>query len=302
MEIITWAEYKARCTDKKGFTLTHYSKLFNAAHCRVNIEDLDFQLGYDDRYSTEKWNNQVNQFKKAHLEHFVEITAEVLEEIKNTLSVYEAELVAVKAHLSTGLSGFEYNGAIAKKAHLGMMVAKYAKMVELLPTFAADEDEKAGVVVTKLLKKDSVPFLNVVHKLADKRFSFNIVHTFDLGVQGFNLEMSFMGDFVSSCSIPDFHITTAVDCLIDLLNYADMQNHSDYFDKFGISFKIYHNKLNGKNYYSFRKNEGYKWVKISDKVAAYILGQNDIVINGLSDSVVSYCQYDCYYNVNLKGD
>ena len=33
----------------------------------------------------------------------------------------------------------------------------------------------------------------------------------------------------------------------------------------------------------------------------YILGQNDIVINGLCDSVVSYCQYDCYYNVNLKG-
>ena len=34
METINWSEYKARCTDKKGFTLTHYSKLFNAAHCR----------------------------------------------------------------------------------------------------------------------------------------------------------------------------------------------------------------------------------------------------------------------------
>lgn len=142
MEVINWAEYKVRCTDKKGFTLTHYSKLFNAAHCRVNIEDLDFQLGYDDRYSTEEWNNQVNQFKKAHLENFVEITAEVAEEIKNTLSAYEAELATVKAYLATGLSGFEYNGAIAKKAHLEMMVAKYAKMVELLPTFAVDEDEK----------------------------------------------------------------------------------------------------------------------------------------------------------------
>ena len=162
---------------------------------------------------------------------------------------------------------------------------------------------KGEIKMSKLLKKDSVPFLKVLHKLTDNRFSFNIVHTFDLGVQGYSLEMSFMGDFVAPCSIPDFHITTAVDCLIDLINYADKQNHSDYFDKFGVSFEIYHCKnLNGKNYFSFRKNEGDKWVKISDKVASYILEQNDIVINGLCDSVVSNCQYDCYYNVNLKGD
>ena len=156
--------------------------------------------------------------------------------------------------------------------------------------------------MNKLFKKDSVPFLKVLHKLTDKRFSFSIVHSFDSGVQGFNLNMYFMNDFVASCSIPEFHITTAVDCLIDLINYADMQNHSDYFDKCGVSFEIYHNKLNGKNYFSFRKNEGNKWVKISDKVASYILEQNDIAINGLCDSVVSYCQYDCYYNINLKGD
>ena len=159
-----------------------------------------------------------------------------------------------------------------------------------------------GDVMAKLIKKDSVPFLKVLHKLADKRFSFNIVHSFNSGVQGYSLEMSFMGDFVASCSIPEFHITTAVECLIDLINYADKQSHGDYFDKFGVSFEIYHNKLNGKNYYSFRKKEGDKWVKISDKVVSYILEQNDIVINGLYDSVVSYCQYDCYYNVNLKGD
>ena len=81
MEIISWSEYKARCTDKKGFTLTHYSKLFNAAHCRVNIKGLDFQLGFDERFYNEKeWNNQVDQFKDSHLEDFVEITAEVAEE------------------------------------------------------------------------------------------------------------------------------------------------------------------------------------------------------------------------------
>ena len=28
---------------------------------------------------------------------------------------------------------------------------------------------------------------------------------------------------------------------------------------------------------------------------------NDIAIDGLCDNVVSYCQYDCYYNINLKG-
>ena len=154
----------------------------------------------------------------------------------------------------------------------------------------------------KLLKKDTKPFLNVLHKLTDSRFSFNIVHSFNSGVQGFNLEMSFMGDFVASCSIPDFDITTAADCLIDLVNYADKQNHSDYFDKFGIAFEIYYCKnLNGKTYYSFRKNDGCKWVKISDKLAGYILEQNDIAINGLCDNVVSYCQYDCYYSVNLNG-
>ena len=156
--------------------------------------------------------------------------------------------------------------------------------------------------MSKLFKKDTKQFINALHKLTDKRFSFNIVHSFDSGIQCYSLEMSFMGDFIASCSIPDFHITTAVDCLIDLLNYANKQNHSDYFDKFGISFQIYHNKLNGKNYFSFRKNEGDKWVKISDKVASYILEQNDIAINGLCNNVISYCQYDCYYNVNLKGE
>ena len=32
-----------------------------------------------------------------------------------------------------------------------------------------------------------------------------------------------------------------------------------------------------------------------------ILEQNDISIEGVCGNVVSYCQYDCYYDVNLKG-
>ena len=156
--------------------------------------------------------------------------------------------------------------------------------------------------MNKLFKKDTKPFLNVLYKLSDKRFSFNIVHSFENGVISYNLETSFCGNFIASCSITDFDITTAVDCLIDLLNYAELKNNQAYFDNFGISFKIYHCKnLNGKNYYSFKKHDGDKWVKISDKLAAYILDQNDITIDGLCDNVISYCQYDCYYDVNLKG-
>ena len=156
--------------------------------------------------------------------------------------------------------------------------------------------------MNKLLKKDMKPFLNVLHKLSGKRFNFSIVRSYENGVMGYSLDASFCGNYIASWSIPDFDITTAVDCLIDLVNYADLKHDQAYFDKVGISFKIYHCKnLNGKNYYSFRKNDQDKWVKISDELASYILGQNDITIDGLCDNVVSYCQYDCYYDVNLKG-
>ena len=156
--------------------------------------------------------------------------------------------------------------------------------------------------MNKLLKKDAKPFLNVLYKLTDERLKFSIVSSFNNGEIGYSLETYFCNTFIASCSIPDFDITTAVDCLIDLLNYSELQNHAKYFDKIGISFELYHCKnLNGKNYYSFRKCTGDKWTKISDKLALYILDQNDIEIDGLCDNVVSYCQYDCYYDVNLKG-
>lgn len=156
--------------------------------------------------------------------------------------------------------------------------------------------------MNKLLKKNTKPFLNVLYKLTDERFKFSIVHSFNNGEIGYNLETYFCNKFIASCSIPDFDITTAVDCLIDLLNYSELKNNQAYFDNYGISFKIYHCKnLNGKNYYSFKKHDSDKWVKISDKLASYILDQNDITIEGLCDNVVSYCHYDCYYAVNLKG-
>jgi len=156
--------------------------------------------------------------------------------------------------------------------------------------------------MSKLFKKDTKQFLSALHKLTDQRFSFNIVHSYENEVYGYSLEMSFCGNYIASCSICDFDITTAVDCLIDLVNYTELKHDQAYFDGFGISFKIYHCKnLNGKNYYSFKKHDGDKWVKISTKLASYILEQNDISIDGLCDNVFSYSQYDCYYDVNLKG-
>ena len=116
----------------------------------------------------------------------------------------------------------------------------------------------------------------------------SLIRKFDVTI----LALTLAEEYLSNHEIP-------YKTLKDYLEYID---DSDYFDKIGVSFEIYHCiNLNGKNYFSFRKNDSDKWVKISDKVASYILAQNDIVINGLCDSVASCCQYDCYYNVNLKG-
>ena len=76
--------------------------------------------------------------------------------------------------------------------------------------------------MSKLFKKDTKQFLSTLHKLTDNRFSFNIVRSFENGVSGYNLETSFCGNYITSCSIADFDITTAVDCLIDLVNYAEL--------------------------------------------------------------------------------
>lgn len=149
----------------------------------------------------------------------------------------------------------------------------------------------------KLLKKDTKPFLGVLHKLTDNRFKFNIVHSAD---NRLSVEMYFCDVYTCSSSIQDFTIESAVDCLIDLIVYADKQDNQSYFSQVGVSFEIYHNKLNGKNYYSFRKNDSSNWVKMSNCLASYILDCNDIEISGLHDNVVSCCQYDTYFKVLLR--
>ena len=151
----------------------------------------------------------------------------------------------------------------------------------------------------KLLKKDTKPFLDVLYKLTDNRFKFNLVYSVD---DRLNVEMYFCDAYICSSSIQDFTIESAFDCLIDLIAYTDKQDNKSYFNKFGVSFEIYHNKLNGKNYYSFRKNDSDKWVKISQHLASYILDCNDIEINGLHESFVSYSQYDTYYKILLRDE
>ena len=149
----------------------------------------------------------------------------------------------------------------------------------------------------KLLKKDTKPFLNVLYKLTDNRFKFNIVHSAD---NRLSVEMYFCDVYTCSSSIRDLSIHSAFDCLIDLIVYTEKQDNADYLNEFGVSFEIYYNRLNGKNYYSFRKNDSDKWVKISQHLAFYILDCNDIEIDGLFDNFVSYCQYDAYYKILLR--
>ena len=111
--------------------------------------------------------------------------------------------------------------------------------------------------MSKLFKKDTKQLINALHKLTDKRFSFDIVHSYNDGIMGYSLETSYCGNFIASCPIQDFDITTVVDCLIDLVNSAELKHDQDYFDKFGISFKIHHCKnLNGISYYTFKKHDG----------------------------------------------
>ena len=151
----------------------------------------------------------------------------------------------------------------------------------------------------KLLKKDTKPFLNVLHKLTDDRFKFNIVSNVN---NGFSVDMYFCDMYTCSSSIQDLSVHSAVDCLIDLIVYADKQNNQTYFNQFGVSFEIYHNKLNGKNYYSFRKNDSDKWVKISQPLASYILCCQDVEINGNHGSFVSYSEYDTYFKILLRDE
>ena len=50
--------------------------------------------------------------------------------------------------------------------------------------------------MSKLFKKDTKQFINALHKLTDKRFSFNIVHSFNNGEIGHSLEMYFCDKYI----------------------------------------------------------------------------------------------------------
>lgn len=151
----------------------------------------------------------------------------------------------------------------------------------------------------KLLKKDTKPFLKVLHKLTDGRFIFNIVKRHRNNEFVYDVEMYFCGDYVASSEIREFNQVHAFECLIDLIQYATKAKHSEYFSKLGVSFELYHSKLSGKNYFMFRKTDSDKWVKINHELANYIIEQNDIECEGLHDNVISFCEYDTYYKIRL---
>lgn len=166
MQNLTWNEYTAKRGDINGFRLTHYSRLFNSCHCRAIINDRDFILGWDDRYTTKEWNNQVCQMKKRHLSEFVEITPIVAEEIKVTLQGYQKDLVRTQEHLSTGLVGYEYNNAISNKQNIEKMIKIYSYYVKLLPEYVISEEDKD---VVKGIIKEKTDLLNAEQDFYQKR-------------------------------------------------------------------------------------------------------------------------------------
>ena len=150
-----------------------------------------------------------------------------------------------------------------------------------------------------MLKSDLKVFQNTLQKLTDDRFNFV---TYKTPSDSIGIMMYFCGNHVASSYTLKDELTAlnAFDVLIDLIMYSELKHDQAYFEKIGVSFEIYYNCLNGKNYYSFRKNDSSKWVNISKQLAKYILEQNDIIIEGLYDNYVSFCQYDCYYKIAIK--
>ena len=148
-------------------------------------------------------------------------------------------------------------------------------------------------------KSDLKTFVKTLQKLTDDRFKFNLYKT---PSDSIGIMMFFCDKHVSTSYTLKDELTAlnALDVLIDLIKYAELKSDHTYFEKVGVSFEIYSNQLNGKSYYLFRKNEASKWVNISQPLAKYILSQNDIDVDGLYDNYVSYCQYDCYYQITIK--
>lgn len=178
METITWNEYKARSASKNGFCLTHYSALFNNAFCMVNIEQnigtLTHKLGYDTRYFTKEWNNQVNQVADRHMDHYVEITAEVVEVIKTKLEGYKKALNKALEWLATGLSGYDYNQAINDKTFNSMMVEKYEMILSLCPSFddKKDQGENMEKIINSMQANEMLT--NVLNEQGIKCYTFDL--------------------------------------------------------------------------------------------------------------------------------
>ena len=152
------------------------------------------------------------------------------------------------------------------------------------------------------IKKSEIKqYLAIFNKLTDSRFNFNICSSYNqLLDTHYEVNMHFMDEYTCSSSFDHNEMchSNAFECLVDLIVYAEKRTNEAYFNRFGVAFEIYHNKLNGNDYFKFRKNECDKWVNISYNLAEAIIGSE--YAEGLCDNVVSYREYDCYYQVNIK--
>ena len=152
----------------------------------------------------------------------------------------------------------------------------------------------------QIKKSEIKQYLSIFNKLTDNRFNFNICSSYNqLLDMHYEVNMHFMNQYVCSSYFDhtDMCPSNAFECLADLIAYAEKQTNQDYFNSFGVSFEIYHNRLNGKDYFKFRKNCEDKWVNINYDLAKTIIESE--YTKGLCDNVVSYHEYDCYYQVNI---
>ena len=72
----------------------------------------------------------------------------------------------------------------------------------------------------KLLKKDTKPFLGVLHKLTDNRFKFSLVRSAD---DRLSVEMYFCDEYICSSPIQDFTISWTDEMLYKKYNLNEQE-------------------------------------------------------------------------------
>lgn len=132
--------------------------------------------------------------------------------------------------------------------------------------------------------------MHVLNKLTDRRYLFSIYLNPDL--TSYRCEMYFCDELMSI--VEDIDDMTAFEVLIQLA--------ANTFKVCNIEFYIYHNSLQSKTFYSFRRYSHEKWRRISNDLAHEILTtRSDCVrLYGEVDNYVSTVKYDSYHHISLS--